>query len=212
MEIGEHRRQYEGEGLLERDVDPDPVRQFERWFREALTADITDPTAMALATATKEGVPSVRTVLLKSFDARGFIFYTDYGSRKGRELAENPRAALLFYWPPLNRQVKIRGTVERLPRQESETYFRTRPLRSQLAAWASRQSEVICGREEMDRRVAEMERRFGDGSIPLPPYWGGLRLAADEFEFWLGRPDRLHDRIRYVRDKGGGWAVERLSP
>ncbi|MBI4538456.1 MAG: pyridoxamine 5'-phosphate oxidase [Gemmatimonadetes bacterium] len=212
MEIGEQRRQYGGGPIRDSEMDPDPFRQFERWFNDALRAGLVDPTAMVLATATMDGRPSARVVLLKSFDERGFVFFTDYESRKGQELTENPHAAIVFYWGPLNRQIGLRGTVTKISREESEAYFQTRPRRSQLAAWTSRQSRVIRSREELDRRMEEMERLYAEGPVPPPPCWGGMRLTPVEFEFWQGRPDRLHDRIRYVREESGGWRIERLSP
>jgi pyridoxamine 5'-phosphate oxidase len=195
--------------LLEGDVDPDPLRQFERWYEEASVAERA-PEAIALATATPEGRPSVRMVLLKSFDARGFAFFTGYDSRKGRELDANPRAALLAYWDPLGRQVRIEGEVERLPREESEAYFSSRPLRSRLAAIASRQSEPIETREELEDRVEATAAGAGDDP-PLPEHWGGYRLRPDAFEFWQHREDRLHDRLRYTR-AGSAWRLERLQP
>jgi len=195
--------------LLEAQVDRDPLRQFARWFEEAAAAGVAMPEAMALATATADGRPSVRMVLLKGFDERGFSFYTGYESRKGRELAENPRAALLFHWP--GRQVRIEGPVERLPAEESDAYFASRPRGSRLSAIASRQSEVVSSREELEARVAELEERFA-GAEPLrPDRWGGFRLVPETYELWQNRDDRLHDRLRYRRN-GDDWVVERLSP
>jgi len=200
--------------LRERDVDSDPVRQFAVWFVEAQKTDIRLPEAAALATASAlDGAPSVRMVLVKGFDARGFVFYSNYESRKGRELDANARAALLFYWDPLGRQVRIEGPVEHLSASESAAYVRTRPRGSQLSALASPQSETIDSRETLERRVAELAARYGDGELPLPNAWGGFRLAPDAVEFWQQRDDRLHDRLRYRRGaNGGGWLIERLAP
>jgi pyridoxamine 5'-phosphate oxidase len=198
-------------GLTEAEADPDPIRQFRTWFEEALDGGFHEPTAMTLATCTRAGVPSARIVLLKGFDERGFSFFTNYESRKGQELAENPRAALVFYWGELERQVRIEGTVERLLEAESDAYHATRPRGSQLGAWTSWQSEVIAGREVLDERLRELEARFADGPVPRPPHWGGYRLVPQVIEFWQGRPNRLHDRLRYRRDKGV-WVRERLSP
>jgi pyridoxamine 5'-phosphate oxidase len=198
-------------GLLERDVDPDPVRQFAAWFDEASAAGIRVPEAMALATATRDGRPSVRMVLLKGFGEAGFDFYSGYESRKGRELAENPRAALLFHWEALGRQVRIEGAVERVPVAQSDAYFASRPRRSRLSALASRQSEVVAGRDALDRRVAELAAELGDAEPERPDWWGGYRLVPDSFELWQHRDDRLHDRLRYRRDDAG-WTIERLSP
>jgi pyridoxamine 5'-phosphate oxidase len=197
--------------LLEHDVDPDPVRQFAAWFDEAAAAGIRAPEAMALATAARSGRPSVRMVLLKGFDDRGFVFYTGHESRKGRELAENPRAALLFHWDALGRQVRIEGEVQRLPEEESDAYFASRPRRSRLSALASRQSEVVAGREVLDERFAQLAAELGDRDPERPAWWGGYRLVPDSFELWQHRDDRLHDRLRY-RPEGVGWTVERLSP
>ena len=195
--------------LLEANVDPDPLRQFATWFDEAAAAGAAVPEAMALATATRDGRPSVRMVLLKGFDERGFAFYTGYESRKGQELAENPQAALLFHWP--GRQVRIEGRVELLPAAESDAYFASRPRASRLSAIASRQSEVLSGREELEVRVAELAERFADAEPPRPARWGGYRLVPEAYELWQHRDDRLHDRLRYRRD-GERWLIERLSP
>jgi pyridoxamine 5'-phosphate oxidase len=167
---------------------------------------------MALATASADGIPNCRAVLLKGFDQRGFVFYTNYESRKGRELAANPRAALLFYWPELERQVRISGEVELLPREESEAYFASRPVGHQLGAWASPQSSVIGGRQELETNLAAAAKRFEPGPAPLPPYWGGYRVRPGSIEFWQGRPNRLHDRLEYVRQPNGTWIIRRLAP
>jgi pyridoxamine 5'-phosphate oxidase len=211
MSLSDVRREYARAGLREEDLAADPFEQFQRWLAEAAAAHPDDYTSMTLATADHEGRPSARIVLLKGCDERGFVFYTNYESRKGRELAENPRAALLFYWSVLERQVRIEGRVEKTSREESEAYFRSRPLGSRIGATASRQSAVIGSRDELERTVAELLERFGE-DVPLPDAWGGYRLVPDLLEFWQGRPDRLHDRLRYRRLAEGGWTVERLSP
>jgi len=198
--------------LLEADADDDPLRQFAAWLVEARAAGIRAPEALAVATASAAGAPSVRMVLLRGFDERGFVFYTSYESRKARELAENPRAALLFSWDALGRQVRIEGPAERVAREESEAYFRTRPRGHQLAAWASRQSTPILGREELQAAVRESERRFRGAEVELPPSWGGFRVAPVMYEFWQHRDDRLHDRLRYLPDGADGWRIGRLAP
>jgi pyridoxamine 5'-phosphate oxidase len=198
--------------LNKSNVDADPFRQFDRWFADAQAAVPILPNAMTLATATRDGVPSARVVLLKGFDERGFVFYTNYESQKGRELDENPTAALVFYWPELARQVRITGRVTRTSREESEAYFQTRPLDSQLGALASRQSEVIPSREVLEAKMDELISEYRDKPIPLPPFWGGYRLAPVTIEFWQSRPSRLHDRLRYTRLADREWLIERLSP
>jgi pyridoxamine 5'-phosphate oxidase len=211
MTLGDLRREYAHARLDEKDVSHDPIVEFARWFAQAQEARVAEPNAMTLATATAAAAPSARLVLLKAFDERGFVFFTDYRSRKGQELEENPRAALVFYWSELERQVRITGTVERTTVEESEAYFRTRPLGSRLGAWVSHQSLVIPSRAQLERGLQEVEARFPEGNIPLPPHWGGYRVRPDVIEFWQGRESRLHDRIRYVRT-GESWRIERLSP
>ena len=211
LDLAAVRRDYALASLAERDVDPDPIRQFEHWFADAVSARLPEPNAMTLSTATRDGVPSARIVLLKGVDADGFVFYTDYRSRKGAELAENPLAALTFLWKEIERQVRITGAVSRVSTEESEAYFRTRPPGSRLGAWASHQSSVIASREELDARLRDVTERFADGDVPLPPHWGGFRVMPDEIEFWQGRPDRLHDRLLYRRGERG-WEISRLSP
>jgi pyridoxamine 5'-phosphate oxidase len=199
-------------GLDERDIDPDPFVQFNRWMQDALNAKLRMPNEMTLATADRRGRPAARIVLLKGLDDRGFTFFTNYESRKGKHLADNPHAALVFYWADLERQVDVAGHVEKVSVEESEAYWRTRPPASRRAAWASRQSEVIQNRVELEDRVRQMEERWSDDDIPLPPHWGGFRLIPDSIEFWQGRPNRLHDRLIYRRVAEMGWLIERLSP
>jgi pyridoxamine 5'-phosphate oxidase len=206
------RQDYRHGPLDESDLAPDPFQQFSRWFQQAIESGALEPNAMTLATATRNGAPSARMVLLKEVDERGFVFYTNYDSQKGRELAENPRAALVFYWANLSRQVRVVGEVARVTRKESLAYFRQRPLGAQLGALASRQSQVIPNREVLEQRVAELAAQYPEGDVPLPDDWGGYRLAPRAIEFWQGRPDRLHDRLRYTRAPDGRWVIERLSP
>ena len=211
MSIADLRREYARAQLDESHVSADPIAQFERWFAEAREAKVPEANAMALATATREGSPSVRMVLLKGVDQRGFVFFTDYRSQKGVELATNPRAALVFYWAELERQVRITGRVSRVPKEESEIYFQTRPRLSRISALTSHQSAVIPDRESLEERAREIAQRYPGDEIPLPEYWGGHRVTPEIIEFWQGRENRLHDRIRYMRD-GDSWRMERLSP
>lgn len=210
--IASMRENYTRGELTETSADPNPFRQFEQWFGEARSAMLKEPNAMTLATAAADGSPSARIVLLKGFDEDGFVFYTNYESRKGRELAVNPRAALVFYWPELERQVRITGSVTKVTRAESESYFHSRPQGSQIGAIASQQSQVLDGREVLEERMAKLVDAFSDREVPMPEYWGGYRLRPETMEFWQGRPSRLHDRLEYRRASDGEWTVVRLSP
>ena len=212
MGFADLRKEYMQRGLDESDVDADPFRQFAAWFDEARAASPVEPNAMALATVGADGRPSLRMVLLKGADERGFVFYTNYQSRKGRELADTPWAALTFFWPEMERQIRIEGRVEPVSAEESDTYFHSRPVGSQLSASASHQSEVIAGREELEQRVAALSAQYHDQEIPRPENWGGFRVIPDAIEFWQGRASRLHDRLRYRLLASGGWQIERLSP
>lgn len=212
MTLADLRKDYSLSGLLEKDLARDPFRQFDKWFQEAQGAKIPEPNAMVLATATRDGRPSTRTVLLKAVDGRGFVFYTNYESRKGRELDANPRASLLFPWIALERQVIVEGTVTKVSREESAAYFHSRPQASQLAAWASQQSTVIGSRTLLDQAFKAAEKKYAGAEIPVPPQWGGFRLNPETVEFWQGRRSRLHDRLRYRRETSGDWVIERLSP
>lgn len=210
--IADLRREYHRARLDETDVSHDPIVQFARWFAEAEEVQAHDANAMTLATATSQGAPSARIVLLKAFDQRGFVFFTDYRSRKSAELEANPQAALVLYWSELERSVRITGTVEKTSQEDSDRYFRSRPIGSRLGAWASHQSRVIPGRHMLESDLKEVEQRFADGDVPLPPYWGGWRVLPESLEFWQGRESRLHDRIRYQRNRSREWKIERLSP
>ena len=213
MSLADLRRDYSLAGLSEADLDRDPIRQFQKWFQEAVAADLTEPNAMVLATAGASGQPSTRVVLLKAVDERGFSFFTNYESRKGRELAANPRASLTFPWIALERQVCISGSATKLSREESAAYFKLRPRGSRLGAWASpKQSEVVPSRAALEERMNALETQYPGEDIPLPPYWGGFVVAPAEIEFWQGRASRLHDRLRYTRRADGSWKIERLSP
>jgi len=206
------RYEHIGKGLRRSDLNPDPIKQFANWFTTAIETGIRDVNAMSLATAGQDAKPSVRIVLLKSFDEDGFVFFTNYESEKGKQLEANPYAALGFYWIELDRQIRISGRVDKTSRKESQTYFHSRPVGSQLSAWASRQSAVLDGRRVLDARMEEMNERFADKRVPLPPHWGGYRLKPDNMEFWQGRSNRLHDRFRYTRQSDGSWLIERLAP
>lgn len=210
MDPADLRRDYSRESLSERDVDPDPVRQFGKWFDQAHRAGLIEPNAMALATSTSDGHPSARMVLLKGVGPAGFVFFTDYRSRKGTELDANPNVSLCFWWDALQRQVRVAGAASRTSREESEAYFRSRPHGSRIGAWASHQSAPLASRTPLEREVERLTHRYPD-DVPLPPHWGGYLVRPESVEFWQGRPSRLHDRILYTRD-GDGWRISRLSP
>lgn len=212
MSFDDLRKNYALGGLRRAHLNPDPIAQFSRWMQQALDAQLLEPTAMTLATADQAGRPSSRIILLKGVDERGFLFFTNYESRKGREMLENPHAALVLYWAELERQVRITGIVTKAPAEESERYFKSRPRGHKLGAWVSNQSEVIANREVLERRLTRMEAQYPGEEVPLPSYWGGYFLAPDDIEFWQGRPDRLHDRFRYARQPNKSWLIERLSP
>ncbi len=212
MNLAELRKEYSLAGLSEKGLAKDPFRQFEKWFQEAEAAKIDEPNAAILATAARDGRPSARVMLLKGVDGRGFVFFTNYDSRKGRELEANPRAALIFPWVALERQVIVEGAVSRIPGEESDAYFHSRPRASQLGAWASAQSSIISGREALEASMKALEKKYAGVEAPRPPHWGGFRLVPDTVEFWQGRRSRLHDRLRYRREGNGAWVVERLSP
>jgi len=212
MTLADLRKDYSLAGLTEKELARDPFRQFEKWFQEAEAAKLPEPNAMILATATRDGRPSARTILLKGLDGRGFVFYSNYESRKGRELDGNPRATLVFPWVALERQVIVEGVVVKVAREESEAYFHSRPRASQLGAWVSQQSSIIAGRSVLDESLKALEKKYAGQEVPLPPQWGGWRLAPETVEFWQGRRSRLHDRLRFRREKDGAWSVERLAP
>ena len=212
MSLADLRKDYSLAGLAEKDLARDPFRQFEKWFQEAEAAKIPEPNAMTLATATREGRPSARTVLLKGLDGRGFVFYSNYESRKGRELDANPHVTLVFPWVAIERQVLIEGTATKVAREESEAYFHSRPRASQLGAWVAQQSAVIAGRAVLEDTMKALEKKYAGQEVPLPANWGGWRVAPETVEFWQGRRSRLHDRLRFRREKDGGWSVERLAP
>jgi pyridoxamine 5'-phosphate oxidase len=212
LNIAALRHDYVAHGLRRADLDPDPIKQFAVWFGEAAAAEIRDVNAMALATADADGAPSARIVLLKGISDRGFVFFTNYLSDKGRQLEANPRASLNIFWVQLERQIRIDGAVERASREESEEYFHSRPVGSQLGAWASRQSEVVASRETLETQLALVTEQYSGGEIPLPPHWGGYRVIPHRIEFWQGRTNRLHDRFRYLRQEDGSWNIDRLSP
>jgi pyridoxamine 5'-phosphate oxidase len=212
MAIEDMRREYMRAELTEDAAAADPVRQLAAWLEEAAAAGVTEPNAMTLATASADGVPSARMVLLKGVDDRGLVFYTNYGSRKGDELAANPRAALVLYWAPLERQVRVEGRVEKVSREESAAYFASRPRGSRLGALASPQSAVVAGRSVLEERLAELETAHPGEDVPLPDNWGGYLVVPEVVELWQGRPNRLHDRLRYRADGRGGWIRQRLAP
>jgi pyridoxamine 5'-phosphate oxidase len=211
MDLSDFRKEYSDRGLHREDLDADPMLQFERWFRQATELQLHEPNAMSLATADAAGRPLLRTVLLKYFDHRGFVFFTNYESRKARHIAENPNVSLLFPWIPLERQVIVQGRAEKIPTAESLKYFSSRPRESQLGAWVSNQSSVITSRKLLLAKLAEIRDKFHQGEIPLPSFWGGFRVVPESIEFWQGGSARLHDRFLYRRD-GSNWQIERLSP
>jgi pyridoxamine 5'-phosphate oxidase len=205
------RKEYTSAGLVEDDIDPDPIHQFHKWFEKVIEADLHEPNAMILSTASSEGNPSARVVLLKGYDERGFVFYTNYEGRKAREIEANPLCALLFYWGELERQVRVEGRASRIPEEESDAYFMSRPRGSRLAAWASEQSRPVESRSILEERVRTLEAEYEGREVPRPPFWGGYRVEPEVIEFWQGRENRLHDRLVYRRS-GEAWKMERLQP
>ena len=212
MDLAELRREYSQAPLLESEVDGDPIRQFDVWFNQAVDAGLTDPNAMTLATATVDGKPSARIVLLKGFDHQGFCFFTNYDSPKAQDLEANPKAALVLPWIELDRQVRVTGCVEKTDKETSQHYFAARPRGSQLAAWVCQQGQVVPDREQLDRLFREFDNKFENQDVPLPQHWGGYRLIPDAIEFWQGRPNRLHDRLIYRKQDDGSWVIQRLAP
>lgn len=213
MNIGDIRREYDQGNLSRRDLDPDPIQQFDHWFKQARGCElIKDPSAMSLATASNHGEVTIRTVLLKIYDHSGFVFFTNYESAKSRQIHENPNVALLFPWLHLDRQVKITGQASRIPGHESLRYFMSRPRGSQLGAWVSAQSSVISSRQLLMSKLEEIKQRFAEGDISLPEFWGGFRVVPQTIEFWQGQPDRLHDRFKYIRQSDDQWEIHRLAP
>lgn len=210
--VADLRKDYQLQSLRKTDVDESPFKQFQVWFDQALAAQLPEPNAMTVATATQSGKPSARIVLLKGFDERGFVFYTNYQSHKGQALIDNPQAALIFWWAELERQVRIEGRVEKVSDQESDEYFHSRPFNSRLGAWASEQSQVIESREVLELRWQELKTKYENSDVPRPPHWGGFRVIPSAIEFWQGRPSRLHDRLLYSLLDNGSWQIERLSP
>ena len=210
--IADLRQNYTLAGLSQEDLDSDPIAQFNVWFQQALDADLLEPNAMTVATATPDGKPTARIVLLKGVDKRGFVFYTNYESQKGQQLIANPYAALVFLWDKLERQVRIEGKVVKLDREESEAYFHSRPKASQLGAWASDQSRVIPNRDVLEQKLTDLQNQYKDKTVPIPEHWGGFRVVPSRIEFWQGRPSRLHDRLIYDLQDDGSWQIERLSP
>lgn len=212
LSIADIRKDYKMHSLNETEVSADPMDQFTVWWNDAIKSEIEEVNAMTLATATKNGIPSARIVLLKGYDPNGFVFFTNYQSHKGQELEENPLASLVFFWKELERQVRIEGSVDKISEKESDAYFQSRPRGSRIGAWASPQSTVISGREIIERNSSEMESRYADEAVPRPPHWGGYLVRPERIEFWQGRSNRLHDRIRYRRMDTGNWNIERLAP
>lgn len=210
--IADLRRDYTLAGLRRADLDPDPITQFSKWLEQAVAANFSDATAMTLSTVDGSGQPSGRIVLLKAVDKNGFTFFTNYDSRKGRELSANPKASLVFFWAELERQVCVMGSVTKVSREISAEYFKSRPKGSRLAAWVSSQSEAIADRGVLEKKLEELTAKYPGDDVPLPPYWGGFCLAPTRIEFWQGRPNRMHDRFHYRRDTEGKWIIERLSP
>ncbi len=212
MDLTTLREEYTRNGLTKKDLDIDPFKQFEKWFQQATEAELAEPNAMSLATASAKGEPSIRTVLLKYFDEQGFVFFTNYESRKAQQIEENPHVALLFLWLPLERQIKMQGTAAKISTAESFSYFTNRPRGSQLGAWCSAQSSVISSRKLLEMKFEELKYKFEHGEIPLPSFWGGYRVKPTQFEFWQGRPNRLHDRFSYTLINDKTWEITRLSP